>query len=98
MNTNENAPRNVGSTSIAAASSDRSGWPASIPVIRSESLVALGEPSLVGSMPCAASTNDAASSAVLVKFPLCPNAIPPPLPDERYEGCAFSQVHEPVVE
>ena len=40
----------------------------------------------------------AASSAVLVRLPLWPSAMPPPCWAGRYDGCAFSHVHEPVVE
>src|SRR4051794_31750423 len=94
MKTNENAPRSSGSTSSAVASSDMSGWPARSAVMRSESLVALGSgrDGLTGS--CAFDE----SSAVLVRLPLWPRAMPPPFDDGRYDGCAFSQVQEPGVE
>ena len=40
----------------------------------------------------------AASSAVLTRFPLCPNATPVPAAVLRNTGWAFSQVVSPVVE
>ena len=45
-----------------------------------------------------ASRARAASSAVLTRLPLCPNAIPVPAAVVRNTGWAFSQVVEPVVE
>src|SRR3954454_7442182 len=94
MKTSEKAPRSNGSTSSAAASSDRSGWPASNAVMRSESLVAFG----CGRDGSTGPTAFADSSAVLVRLPLWPSAIPPPWADGRYDGWAFSHVHDPVVE
>ena len=93
MKTSENAPRSRGRTSSAAASSERSGWEESSRVMRSESLVA---PRLCPSSPSAAIS--AASSAVLVRLPLCPRATEPPPRMDRNDGWAFSQVQEPVVE
>ncbi len=92
MNTSENAPRRVGSTSSAAASIDRSGRAASSAVIRSESVVV---PDTPGTPAAAART---ASSAVFTRLPLWPSARPVPALVVRKVGCAFSQVLEPVVE
>ena len=41
--------------------------------------------------------SDDASSAVLVRLPLCPSANPAS-PTERYTGCAFCHDDDPVVE
>ena len=92
MNTSEKAPRRVGSTVSAAASTDRSGYAASRPVTRSESVVA---PRTSATPSRAASP---ASSAVLTRLPLWPSAMPVPVAVVRKVGCAFSQVDDPVVE
>jgi hypothetical protein len=91
MNTSENAPRRVGSTVAAVASTDRSGYAVSRPVMRSESVV-----TLASATPSLAARS--ARSAVLTRLPLWPSAMPVPVRVVRNVGCAFSQVDEPVVE
>ena len=92
MNTSENAPDRVGSTLRAAASTDRSGYAVSRPVIRSESVVT----PRTSATPSSAAWTD--RSAVLTRLPLWPSAMPVPVDVVRNVGCAFSQVPEPVVE
>ena len=98
MKTSENAPRSSGSSSIAAASIERSGCAASSAVSMSVSLVeAMRVPS--GSSPdvSASSASRARSSWVLVRLPLWPSARWP-VAVCRNVGCAFSHTLEPVVE
>ena len=94
MKTIEKAPRKVGSTRIAASSTETSGCAASSSVIRSESEVAAGCEPRLRSVPC----NWWASSAVLTRFPLWPSAMPVPVRVVRKVGWEFSQVEAPVVE
>ena len=61
--------------------------------MRSESVVAPISP-VRGSSDAAS----ALSSLVLVRLPLWPSARLPPVSSVRNDGCAFSQVPEPVVE
>ena len=84
--TNENAPWSLGSTRIAASSSPSPLSRASIEVTRSESVVArLFHPA------------SSASAAVFTRFPLWPSAMDR-APSVLNDGCALSQVVEPVVE
>ena len=86
------APRSWGSTSIAAASTERSGSAAISAVIRSESFVATKTPAT----PASAALT--ASSAVLTRLPLWHSARPVPASVVRNVGWAFSHVEAPVVE
>ena len=61
----------------------------------SESVVAA--PGMLG-LISPASRARRASSVVLTRFPLCPNATPVPAAVLRNTGWAFSHVVEPVVE
>src|SRR6266540_4445958 len=88
MKTKLNAPRSVGSTSSAAASTDRSGRAASSAVTNAVSEVTPGS-----ARPSSATRR--ASSAVLTRLPLCARAIVMPAHCsaygvERSVGCAFS--------
>lgn len=99
MNVRQKAPRSVGSSSIAACSMLLSAAAcASSAVITSESEVADIEPPDSRPLVSPNSRARAANSAVLTRFPLCPNASPVPTAVVRKIGCAFSQVTEPVVE
>ena len=86
------APRSCGSTSIAAASTERSWWAAISAVTRSESVVAANAPGTPASAALLA------SSAVLTRLPLWHSARPVPAAVVRNVGCAFSHVEAPVVE
>ena len=100
IQTSENAPRTLGSTSSAAASSERSGWLASRVVSRSVSLVDRigGAPWRLSSPRSACSSSTIlASSPVLVRLPLCPSAMLP-VAVARKVGWAFSHTLDPVVE
>ena len=92
MNTKLKAPRSVGSTSSAAASTDRSGRPASSVVTSAVSDV------VAGSVGRPRSATSRASSAVLTRLPLWASAIVVPAVVALIVGCAFSQVEPPVVE
>ncbi len=92
MNVKLNAPRRVGSTCIAAASTERSRWAAMSAVTMSESVVAEKAP------VTPSSAARLASSAVFTRLPLWHSAMPVPPPVVRKVGCAFSQVEAPVVE
>jgi hypothetical protein len=96
MNVRQNAPRTVGSSSSAARSRVESAapWASSAPRM-SESVVA-GAGQRLEISP--ASRARVASSAVLTRFPLCPNATPVPAAVLRNTGWAFSHVVSPVVE
>jgi hypothetical protein len=94
MNTRENAPRTRGSTASALSSMLAGALEAPVPdtnnsVSTSVSDVAVPAPRGVPAM--------AASSRVLIRFPLCPSAT---LTDgvARNVGCAFSHTDDPVVE
>ena len=87
MKTKLKAPRRVGSTSSAAASTLRSGCAASSAVTIAVSLV---EPSSRVAV--------AASSAVFTRLPLWASAMLVPVSVERIVGWAFSHVEPPVVE
>jgi hypothetical protein len=89
MKTKLNAPRSVGSTSSAAASTDRSGRLASSAVTTAVSEVA---PSAARPWSCAARW------AVFTRLPLWAMAIVVPAGVALIVGCAFSQVEPPVVE
>ena len=86
MNTNENAPSSRGRTAMAAASRPSSMWAAISVATMSESVEA--RPRRPAS---------SASAAVFTRFPLCPRARPR-CPSVLNDGCALSQVVEPVVE
>lgn len=91
MKTKLNAPRSWGSTSSAAASTERSGRLASS-IVTSE--VSLVEPS--AARPRSATSR--CNSAVLTRLPLCASAMVVPALVDRMVGWAFSQVEPPVVE
>ena len=97
MKTKLKAPRSVGSTSSAAASTDRSGRAAS-------RLVTIAVSEVASSIRPRSATR-LARSVVLTRFPLWANAIVvaaprPSGPDgvARSVGWAFSHVDPPVVE
>ena len=92
MNTKLNAPRRVGSTVSAAASTDRSGYAVSSEVTSAVSLVAP-----ISSPGCTAAASRA-SSAVLTRLPLWARAMVVPVAVARRVGWAFSQFDAPVVE
>ncbi len=91
MKTKLNAPRSRGSTSSAAASTERSGRLASSMVTSEVSLV---EPSARRPRSVASPW----SSAVLTRLPLWASAMVMPELVARMVGWAFSQVEPPVVE
>src|SRR3954469_22130743 len=88
MKTKLKAPRRRGSTSIAAASTDRSGRLASSVVTRAVSEVAMS-----ASRPRSATSR--ASSAVFTKLPLWASAMVVPAVVARLVGCALSQLEPP---
>jgi hypothetical protein len=91
MKTKLNAPRRPGSTSNAAASTERSGRLASNVVTSAVSDVAR-------SASRSRSAISRASSAVLTRLPLCASAMVVPAVVARMVGWAFSQLEPPVVE
>ena len=100
IQTKENAPRSVGSTSSARCSSEVSGWCASSAVTSPVSLVEVSMSRVwSGSSPSGSgrSSTICCSSWVLIRLPLWPSAIEPSAVG-RNVGCAFCQVLAPVVE
>jgi len=99
MNTSENAPFTRGSTasafsSMLASAACPSPLAPAIPEAKSDVRTSVSEVAVLlpGDVPAMA-----ASSSVLIRFPLCPSAR---LTDgvARKVGCAFSQTEDPVVE
>ena len=100
IQTNENAPRSIGSTSSARCSSEVSGWWASSAVTSPVSLVDVSTSRVCsGSSPSGSgsSSTSRCSSWALMRLPLWPSAIEPSAVG-RNVGCAFCQVLAPVVE
>lgn len=99
MNTRQKAPRSFGSTSIAEASIDWSGWLASRAVTRWVSDVASSGrlSNAISPLAVSDSSTSRVSSPVFTRLPLCASATLPVAVDRKV-GCAFSHTDEPVVE